>query len=153
MVRWISDHSLVILTGSLLVVQLLVGYTAFIDGSLIRKPATIALQPTEGGCVTHLTTKRVYKKGEVVEAVVEIDKLRQVTSTIQWNLMDARFYPYAARPGAVPVGKHILQVPIERIPTHIPTGEYYFSGVVKYEVNPLNDVFLPLKTNKFQVVE
>jgi hypothetical protein len=153
MKKWLSEHQIMFMAAGILLGYFVMGYAAFIDGVYFRKVATIYPQPSIDGCVTHVTKKGTYKRGDMVEAMVNIDKYRNVESTIQWNLMDARFYPYAPRRGSVPVGKHILNVPIERIPMHIPPGEYYFSGTVKYEPNAVSDIFIPVRTNKFEVVE
>lgn len=101
--------------------------------------------------ITHLTTKHSYHPGEMVEAYVDVTKTRQDPATLQWQLMDQRFYPYVARKGVLPKG-HIHQVvQIEKIPLHVPPGQYHFSGTVTYEINFLKDLHVPIRTNCFQV--
>jgi hypothetical protein len=156
MIKKFVDNQIAILGIIITTGYLFYGYLAWVDGQHLRTIATIHSQPSKNaneGCVTHVTTKQEYKRGETVEAIVMIDKYRNIEGTVQWNLMDARFYPYAARRGVVPLGEHTLTVPIEKIPMHIPPGDYYFSGSVKYEPNPIADIYIPIRTNRFRVVE
>jgi hypothetical protein len=44
-------------------------------------------------------------------------------------------------------------VSIEKIPAHVPPGQYHFSGTVTYEINFLKNIHIPIRTNCFQVVE
>lgn len=135
-------------------------WTMHVDGKLWNPPVEFFKAgpdedfdtPISGG-VTHKTTKTLFKKGELVYANVNIKKNRDIAGTIQWNLMDRRYYPYAARQGGVPHGTHHMVVPVETIPEHVPPGQYYFAGYVSYQVNYFSQVFIPMRTNCFEVVE
>ena len=136
----------------------------FIDGQLIRVPVIFnephkfdypvsAHIDTPSRDITHLTTKTSYQPGEMVTAYVDISKYRKEPGKLQWQLMDQRFYPYVARNGVIPVGHHHMLVNIEKIPLHVPPGQYHFSGTVSYEINFMKNIHIPLRTNCFQVVE
>ena len=136
----------------------------FLDGQLINVPVRFNdphpyLYPVgphaekPAGEITHLTTKNTWKPGEMVTAYVDIVKYRKEPGAIQWQLMDQRFYPYVKRYGVVPVGHNHMVVEIEKIPLHVPPGQFHFSGTVTYKVNFLRDIHIPIKTNCFQVAE
>jgi hypothetical protein len=103
--------------------------------------------------ITHLTTKNSFRPGEMVTAYVDIVKYRKEPGVLQWQLMDQRFYPYVRRNGVIPLGHHHMIVEIEKIPLHVPPGQFHFSGTVTYKVNFLRDIHIPIKTNCFQVVD
>jgi hypothetical protein len=137
----------------------------FLDGQVVNVPVLFndphpythpvdphLERPVVGG-VTHQTTAQNYKPGEIVYAYVDVIKSRPEPGKLQWQLMDQRFYPYVAREGVLPIGHHHQVVAIERVPLHVPPGQYHFAGTVTYSVNFLKDVHIPLRTNCFQVVE
>jgi hypothetical protein len=136
----------------------------FIDGELVNIPVifndphayTLPLKDHPDRLardITHLTTQSTYRRGEMVYAYVDVVKTRKLPGELQWQLMDQRFYPYVKRRGVLPEG-HLHQiVPIERVPLHIPPGQYHFSGTVTYEINFAKDIHIPLRTNCFQVVD
>jgi hypothetical protein len=137
------------------------GYAMFLDGEYVRKisqfwkPHSVTGTDVEvPACeITHRTLKNKYRLGEEVWAEVNMTKWRNLEGLVQWNLMDARFYPYAARRGVIPIGHHHLIVLIEAIPKHVPLGTYYFKGLAKYETNPIKNIYIPIKTNDFEVVK
>jgi hypothetical protein len=139
-------------------------YFQFLDGQVFNVPITFndphryelpinshAERPARD--ITHLTTKTEYRPGEMVQAYVDIIKTRPEPGLLQWQLMDQRFYPYVNRKGVLPVGHHHQVVSIEKIPLHVPPGQYHFSGTVSYEVNFLRTIHIPMRTNCFQVVD
>jgi hypothetical protein len=134
----------------------------FLDGQVVNIPVTFnAPHPYDYPVpkhndfpsmeITHKTTKTSYKPGEMVSAYVDIVKIRPEPGRLQWQLMDKRFYPYVPRLGVVPVGHHHMVVQVEKIPLHVPPGQYHFSGSVVYDVNFLKSVYIPIRTNCFQV--
>jgi hypothetical protein len=129
-----------------------------VDGTVVAVPVVFYkdkdfIEPVMRGGVTHRTTKDKYLPGETVFAEAHVDKRRDIPGEIQWQLMDRRFYPYAARQGQVPVGRHNITVHTEKIPLHVPPGTYHFIGSVKHGVNFIRDVYTPTKTNCFEVME
>jgi hypothetical protein len=114
-------------------------------------PGSHADTPSSG--ITHLTTKNSYKHGEMVEAYVDVLKLESTPGLLQWQLMDQRFYPYVSRWGCLPKGHQHQVVKIEKIPLHVPPGQYHFAGTVTYQINFLRTIHIPIKSNCFQVVE
>jgi hypothetical protein len=136
----------------------------FIDGQIVNVPIVFN-QPHPYGYpvkphdeqiaqgITHMTTKTTYRHGEMVYAYVDLQKNRTEPGKLQWQLMDQRFYPYVSRMGVIPPGHHHMTVAIEKIPLHVPPGQYHFSGTVSYEVNFLQDIHIPIRTNCFEVVD
>ena len=163
MTEKLNSWPMVIIAGLLLLLSCVGFFMANLDGTAVNpivtfnKPHRPELPrysvdtPVCPGGVTHQTTKSSYNRGDVVEVYVNLTKHRNLPAIVQWNLMDARFYPYVARRGVLPVGDQELVVPVEKIPMHIPSGEYYFTGTVTYQVNFLRQLVFTIKTNKFMV--
>ena len=144
-------NSTILLCILLFLTYAMVGYLRFIDGEYVRKIVIWNKTQEYNHCITHFTEKKEYKRGEMVEAVARVEQFREIEAVEQWSLMDARFYPYTPKRICLPKGRHAINVQIERIPDHIPPGEYFFIGTVKYEANFLRDIYVPIRTNKFAV--
>lgn len=161
MIKWLSERQVLIFSGLLVIAYLIFGYAVFLDGQYMR-PIITFYKPTalsntiirEPACsYTHLTTEKEYHPGDVVSAYVNVEKFRDIEAILQWNLMDARFYRYVPRRGVLAKGIFNRVVEIEILPSHIPPGTYFFEGSIKYETNPLQDIYISIRTNKFEVVK
>lgn len=144
--RHIYHTTLIALTGFTILAAFYLMWLSS-DGTVFRPPLVL-----DGD--TMQTTKTEYRRGETVEGVIDFCKNRAIRGTIQWQLIDTiiRFYP--ARPVSVPQGCYRGKAAtIEAIPMEVLPGEYRFKGIVKYEINPLSTVNIPLKTNTFRVTE
>jgi len=160
----IYEWAVVAMAAAILFLTIAGTWLEFIDGSLMNVPVVfydphVLTFPIPEHTdrlstgVTHLTTKSSWQPGEMVTAYVDVTKLRSEPGKLQWQLMDQRFYPYVGRDGVLPVGHHHQVVNIEKIPLHVPPGQYHFSGTVSYEINFMKTIYIPIRTNCFQVVE
>jgi hypothetical protein len=158
------EWSVIVLSVALVVLTAGGMWLQFLDGQVINVPVIfnephrfdlpIGEHPDRPAReITHLTVKSSYKNGEMVTAYVDLTKLNNEPGLLQWQLMDQRFYPYVSRRGVLPKGHLHQVVSIEKIPAHVPPGQYHFSGTVTYEINFLKNIHIPIRTNCFQVVE
>lgn len=104
--------------------------------------------------ITHQTIKDTYHPGEMVYARVILQKQRNITGIIQWQLINKVTQKFPERPGSLPMGIYDHVVSVEQIPLDAQPGEHWFCGTVKYKVNWLSSpVTYDLWTNKFLVVK
>jgi hypothetical protein len=164
--RWGKIYEISVVCLSICIVLFTIGtiWFSFINGVIFNKPVEFNdPHPFEypiGGHVekpardiTHLTVKNFYKPGEMVTAYVDVNKHTNIPGSLQWQLMDRRFYPYVSRKGVLLEGHTHQIVNIERIPLHVPPGQYHFSGSVSYDMPLGPDVHIPLRTNCFQIID
>lgn len=115
------------------------------DGSLYNKPIVFNSETLQ-------TTRTTYRPGEMVYAIVDFCKYRDIPAAIQWELIDTiiRFYPEETR--SSPVGCFKKEMEIAKIPADVSPAPYYFVGLVRYKINRLSEVSYRLKSNTFEVV-
>lgn len=141
----IKDWAIAVLSGLLLVSVLVVGYLAFLDGTVVN--------PVISYKTSVLTTdEAIYSPGDLVMAKVQFFKSRNIVGTMKWNLVNHRVFAYAAKEISLPIGVYDLWNPIERLPTTCAAGEYHFEGIVSYRVNPLRVVTYKLQTEPFRIM-
>lgn len=124
-------------------------WAIFIDGIVVRKPITIYDQK-EG--VQIQTDKFIYNQGEMVYGLIKYCKNRNIEVQFQWSLVDSylKFFPKKRAQAAI--GCHEVLTQIEQIPyDQYPDTDLYFETVLIYEINGLNTVYVPLRTNTFKV--
>lgn len=146
----ITDWVVILLSATILLAMLYAGWCDLIDGRLY-KPVIEFGSRFVGP--THLTTKLVYKPGEMVFARIAFQKQRNIPGIIQWTLINHDFRQFTERSGSLPVGVFDHIVPVEKIPIDIDIGEHWFCGTVRYKVNWLSTVSHSIWTNKFEVVK
>lgn len=139
-----SHIAALLITVSTLVGVAWLVFAVFIDGHLVRIPLTVA-----GELTTEFET---YHPGDIVRAKISYCKNRQLTAVTQWNLVDTYLRIYPEKSSDVGVGCKNVYIDVEPIPMDIYPDLYYFEGEITYEINSLNIIKVPLKTNTFRVV-
>ena len=146
------------LAGLMFGAYLLWGYATFIDGVYFRKIiqfndplASDSKIPAKN--ITHVVTNKQYHAGDLVRARTDVEKYRRIEAIIQWNLKGNCFCSYPPRRGVLDRGHHNMVVNIERLPDNLTPGKYYFKGLIKYETNPLSDVYVSIQTDEFEVIK
>lgn len=100
------------------------------------------------------TTKNEYRPGETVEASFTVCKFRSINPTIQWSLVDTYLRIYPSRH----VNSNIVGcfkdkiVQIEDLPKNITPDTYHFSGTLVYQLNPLKQIVVTMRSNEFRIV-
>lgn len=104
-----------------------------------------------GNQVNMLTDKKVYHSGEVVRARMTFQKLRNVTGTVKWMLINNHIDAFPPRPAMTPPGIYDKEFDIERLPINVSKGRHYFVGYLTYKINPLKEVSYTIRTSCFDV--
>lgn len=99
--------------------------------------------------------KNVYHCGEMVEARFKMQKQRDVTGQIKWQLVsnhdNRNVILYSSRKAASPalIVDHWCQV--EELPEICQPGRYYFEGTITYPIL-MGNIAYGIKTQSFEVV-
>lgn len=131
------------------VLTLLVGLYAYwsFEGTLFHRVLNV-------DAIEFQTTKTEYTNEETVEGKFSLCKYRDIPPIVQWSLIDTYLRTYPARIASsnrVQCFDNTI-TDIEMISPTLPAGDYYFSGTLVYQINPIKKIVVPMKTNKFQVV-
>lgn len=138
-------HIFSVLASVTLVGGLWLVWAIILDGQVFRRPAeikAIELEQTE------------YHPGDTVYAFVSYCKYRALPGSIQWNLVDTYLKPYPEKNTGVATGcRDHIRMEIEKIPLDTYPEMYHFEGIIRYRLNGLNEVDIPLRTGSFKVVK
>jgi len=96
-------------------------------------------------------TKEV-KKGDVLLFEVDYCKLTDKKATITRRFIDSLLYVMPDITAVNEMGCR-RQLVSEEIPQNLPAGEYVMDFYYTYKVNPIREVTVHARTQKFQVIE
>lgn len=124
-------------------------YLYFWDGIIINAP--IVFQTDE----TNIRLEKdTYRPGEVVKGYFEFCKKRNVIANIQWELIDSYLTFFPPKNAATTIGCHQVWAEIATIPKNsLPDQHVHFEGLLRYHVNAIHEVEIPLKTMTISITK
>lgn len=141
-------HLLLLCTALLIVGSAVLFYYGFLDGKVFNP--VIEFQSDVSSLKTE---KEEYHIGEMVRAHLDFCKIRNISASIQWTLVDDFLITFDADERGVPPGCHTTIFEIKKVPDIAHSGTYRFEGLLSYKLNGWNTVTYSLKTQEFRVVK
>lgn len=132
----------------------LFGYWYFIDGTFVNVPVVFQEDTQKLA-----TDKAAYQRGQEIRVQLSFCKYSTAADVSDWRMEDGITIAFTQMTATTPVGcygaanskKPYFRL-IGSVPEFVDDGVWHLAGTIRYQVNPVRSVVIPVRTVDFIVI-